>query len=109
MKIRKMKTVKSVLWAAAISSGALLMAAGPASAQDGILYKLRAGETNYCHMKFPAIRPDTLSGDRPVLQNPSTGTIIDFYGSCDFDPTGKAAVQAQKHDQRRMWNRAYAD
>jgi hypothetical protein len=108
MKNSQIKMTKISLWAAAISAGALLMVVRPASAQEGVLYKLRAGDTNYCHMKFPAIRPDTLAWDRPVLQNPSRGTIIDFYGPCDYDPTGKAAVETQKRDRQRMWNREYA-
>lgn len=98
MSDRKMKTTK-LLWAAAISAGALMMA-GSASAQEGVLYKLRAGETNYCHLKFPAIRPDTLYSGRPVLQDPSTGAIVDFYGSCDYDPISKAEVFEQKRAQR---------
>ena len=85
----------------------------PVKAQDGILFKLRAGSSNYCHLKFPAIREETLSSSRPVLKDASkdarTGDIIDFYGPCDFDPTGKAAVQAQKLDLQRAWIRAHAD
>ena len=70
-----------------------------AEAQEGILLKVRAGDTNYCHLKFPAIRQDTLSWDRPVLQG-RTGAIVDFYGPCDHDPTGKAEVAEQKRAQR---------
>jgi len=105
----KMKMTRNLLWAAAISAGALMMAAAPASAQDGVFYKVRFGNSNYCHMKFPAIREDTLASNRPVLQDPNTGAIIDFYGSCDYDPTGKEAVAAQKDDKQRSFSRQYAD
>jgi hypothetical protein len=103
-----MKTRK-LLWAAAISAGALMIATAPASAQDGILYKVRSENSNYCHTKFPAIREVTLASNRPVLQDPSAGAIIDFYGSCDYDPAGKDAVAAQKRDWQRIWSRQYAD
>lgn len=107
MKRKQSVTSTALLWAFGIAAGALIMGTGPANAQDGILLKVQAGETNYCHLKFPAIRPETLSSDRPVLQNPSTGTIIDFYGPCNYDPTGKAAVKAQKLDQQHLRNRQY--
>jgi hypothetical protein len=97
-KIRKRITLLS---AVAVSAGVLAMGAGPASAQEGpFLLKVRAGETNYCHLKFPAIRPETLHSGRPVLQSPR-GEIVDFYGPCDYDPTGKDAVAQQKSAQRR--------
>ena len=38
---------------------------------------------SYCHLKFPAIREETLSSDHPVLLDPSDGDIIDYYGPCD--------------------------
>lgn len=109
MNKKKIKRTSALLWAAAISAAALMMIATPASAQDGILYKARFGNSNYCHLKFPAIRPDTLYWDRPVLQNPSTGDIIDFYGPCDYDPTGKAAVDQQRRAQRRPGGRDYSE
>ena len=40
-------------------------------------------------MKFPPMREDTLSWAQPVLDE-NAGNIIDFYGPCDYDPTGAA-------------------
>jgi hypothetical protein len=105
----KMKMTRNLLWAAAISAAALMMAPAAASAQDGIFYKVRSGDSNYCHMKFPAISEHTLASNRPVLQDPNAGAIIDFYGSCDYDPTGKEAVAVQKRDRQRLFPRQYAD
>src|SRR5687767_2529276 len=51
---------------------------------------------SYCHLTFPAIREETLASDRPVLKDPSSGDIIDFYGSCDHDPLGKDEIQSQR-------------
>jgi len=53
-------------------------------------------ETNYCHMRFPAIEEETLSWAHPVLQDTSSSDIIDFYGPCDYDVHGKDAIQSQK-------------
>lgn len=49
----------------------------------------------YCHMKFPPMREHTLSWDRPEL-NSDAEKSIDFYGPCDYDPTGPAEVAAQR-------------
>jgi hypothetical protein len=37
----------------------------------------------------------TLSWDRPEL-DADAGRIIDFYGPCDYDPTGVAEIRAQR-------------
>ena len=51
--------------------------------------------TAYCHLKFPAMREDTLSWQQPVL-DPLSGNIVDFYGPCDYDPTGVDEIRAQR-------------
>jgi len=51
--------------------------------------------TDYCHLKFPAMREDSLSWERPVLDS-ATGNVIDFYGPCDYDPTGVDEIRAQR-------------
>lgn len=101
MKLQKLTLV------ALFSIGGLGMNWPTVEAADGILFKVQAGNTNYCHLKFPAIREDTLHMDRPVLKGSSTGDIIDFYGPCDYDPTGKAAVQSQRIEFRHRWSNAY--
>ncbi len=80
-----------------------------AGAQDGFLLKVQMPGTNYCHLKFPAIREDTLSWARPVLKDARDGDTIDYYGSCDFDPTGRAAVQAQRVEKQHRFTRDYND
>jgi len=59
----------------------------------------------YCHMKFAPMNEATLSWDRPEL-NVDAGKIIDFYGPCDYDPTGAAEVRAQRH---RLMRELYED
>lgn len=55
----------------------------------------------YCHKKFPTIREETLFSSRPVLKDPTDGDIVDFYGSCDYDPLGKEEIQVQRSAYRR--------
>ena len=54
----------------------------------------------YCHLRFPPMRENTLSWDRPEL-NADAEKSIDFYGPCDHDPTGKDEVRAQRAMLRR--------
>ena len=49
----------------------------------------------YCHMKFPPMSEATLSWDRPELSGDAE-KMIDFYGPCDYDPTGAAEIRAQR-------------
>jgi hypothetical protein len=74
------------------------------SAAEGIISKVPDSTGKFCHLKFPAMREDTLSWNRPVLKDPSEGDIIDFYGPCDYDPLGKEEIQRQKRDVYRERN-----
>ena len=49
----------------------------------------------YCHLKFAPMSEATLSWSRPEL-NAEAEKSIDFYGPCDYDPTGAAEVKAQR-------------
>jgi len=65
------------------------------------------GSEPECHFKFPAIRQRTLSSDHPQLKSPTTGDVIDFYGSCDESPTSANQVLEQKHDEIFRFSRDY--
>ncbi|HEV8343987.1 MAG TPA: hypothetical protein VGR30_16580 [Candidatus Binatia bacterium] len=86
--------------------GTLGVGATAASA-DGILLKeeLEPG-SNYCHMKFPAIREDTLNSNRPVLKDAGTADIVDYYGSCDHNPLGKDEIASQREGSKE-WRRVH--
>jgi len=43
------------------------------------------------------MRADTLSWAQPVLDE-SAGNIIDFYGPCDYDPTGAEEIRIQRRN-----------
>lgn len=71
------------------------------AAAEGVISNTVLTEGSYCHLKFPAIREETLSWDRPVLKDPSEGDIIDHYGSCDHHPLGKDEIASQRPQLRR--------
>ena len=88
-----MKKTISLLSTLLISS-ALFWGVSPANANE--LVETEVVEfSGYCHMKFAPMIESTLSWDRPVL-NADAGKIIDFYGPCDYDPTGAAEIRAQR-------------
>lgn len=99
-----MKKIK-VLVAGLLLMGNVAVADAPAWGAQGIIYKAEVASGNYCHLKFPAIRPETLFWDRPVLRDPSEGDIIDFHGPCDYDPLGKAEIERQRAEDRRERDR----
>jgi hypothetical protein len=77
-----------------------------AAAEEGVLFKQRLENTSYCHLKFPAIRRDTLFTNRPQLQDPRFGRIIDYYGSCNHDPLGPEEIVTQRENVQREERRA---
>ena len=74
---------------------------------EGIISRFPDSTNSYCHLKFPAIREDTLFTGRPTLTDPREGDIIDFYGPCDYDPLGKDSIQRQQHEYRLRMQREY--
>lgn len=77
--------------------------AASAAASDGVLSKDEFASGSYCHMKFPAIRPRTLSTNQPELKSSSTGDVIDYYGPCNESPTGTDQVTDQRHEEQHRW------
>ena len=92
------------------STGALIVLFNSVSwAAEGIISKVPDSSGIYCNLKFPAIKEDTLTSDRPQLKDPSEGDIVDFYGPCDYNPLGKQEVQRQKTDIQREKHRQFGD
>jgi hypothetical protein len=71
----------------------------------GQVVRVPASEASYCHMKFPPMREDSLSWSQPVFDD-SSAAIIDFYGSCDYDPLGKDEIRVQR---RQKLHGSYGD
>jgi hypothetical protein len=97
----RLRIVRLVLFVALALSGSLLWAA------EGIVSKVADPSGSSCHLKFPAIKEETLNWARPVLKDPSDGDIIDFYGACNYDPLGKEAILQQRLEYRQRMRREY--
>jgi hypothetical protein len=67
---------------------------------SGEILGVSAEDVGYCHMQFPAMREDSLSWARPVFEENAPNSI-DFYGSCDHDPTGIDEIKAQRRVMSR--------
>jgi hypothetical protein len=96
--VKKMKNTTSLI-PGVIFSAALLW--GATAKADEAIIKTPLDLPGYCHMQFPEMRSDTLGWEQPLLDDAS-GSIVDFYGSCDHDPTGVDAVKAQRRDAARL-------
>ncbi|MFQ5684444.1 MAG: hypothetical protein ACE5HC_14380 [Candidatus Binatia bacterium] len=99
-----MKNFK-LLAGALLLLGSLGMTIVPVSAQSVVFKIALSPGSNYCHMKFPPIREDSLSWDHPVLA-PAGTPLIDYYGSCDHDPLGKEEIQTQRAE---VWDYSFSD
>ena len=97
----RLKRLRLVLRLAAI----LLLNSSLLWAAESVISKVPDATGKFCHLKFPAIKEETLYWDRPVLKDPSQGDIIDFYGSCNHDPLGKEEIQRQRDDYVRRQRR----
>ncbi|MGE5219457.1 MAG: hypothetical protein ACM3SP_20860 [Chloroflexota bacterium] len=95
-------TLSVLIAAAAISAGA-----GQAAAVDGVISSTPASAAEYCHTKFPAIRPRTLGTSDPQLKSPSTGDVVDYYGPCSHDPRGKQEISEQENEHEIRMERNY--
>jgi hypothetical protein len=67
----------------------------PAVGASEIVETEAAGVAGYCHMKFAPMEEATLSWAQPELSTEAEKSI-DFYGPCDYDPTGAAEIKAQR-------------
>ena len=67
----------------------------PSVEADELISVVPTDVTAYCHLKFPAIREDTLSWEQPIL-DPQSGHIVDFYGPCDYNPLGPDEIRVQR-------------
>ena len=86
---------KSISLLANLLMSSTLLWGVPTARGEEVILKAVADTAGYCHLKVPPIREDSLSWDRPVL-NENAGNSIDFYGPCDHDPTGPDEVRAQR-------------
>jgi hypothetical protein len=88
-----MKTTISFLSNLLLSS--TLFLGVPMVGAEELILKEPADASAYCHMKFPEMREETLGWAEPILDDAS-GKLVDFYGPCDYEPTGIEAINAQR-------------
>ena len=103
-----MKTNRLLLFAL-ILLGTVSLLAAPGSGAEGVIFKASTPDGKYCHLKFPAIREETLDWDHPVLKDPSEADLIDFYGPCDHDPLGVEEIRAQRRYLLRKQRKEASD
>jgi hypothetical protein len=104
-----MVELKGLRWVK-VFAGAFLLWAASVWAGDGIISSVPDPSGSFCHLRFPAIREDTLFSGQPMLKEASEGDIIDAYGSCNFDPLGRESIlQQQRNHQLRMWREYRGD
>ena len=103
-----MKTLKAALTILFLAGNTGFTTAS-AAGLSGVISKDALVAGDYCHMKFAAIREETLGSSRPVLKDASAGDIVDFYGPCSHDPLGKEEVQAQLLELQHRRAREYMD
>jgi hypothetical protein len=97
------------LFLAALALVGSLGASSALAAAEGVISNATLTPGSYCHLTFPAIREETLSWDRPVLKDASSGDIVDFYGPCDTDPLGEAQIDDQKLEMEHRLQSDYSD
>jgi hypothetical protein len=102
MYMVKTKGLRSVIFLA----GLLLLCGSFVRAGEVVTSKAPS-PSGSCHLKFPAIREDTLFSDRPVLKDASEGDIIDFYGPCNYDPLGRDSILRQRFEHRLRMRKEY--
>jgi hypothetical protein len=95
-----MKRMILLVWILILSSSSWLNIAQLWGA-EGVISRVPVTGSQYCRLRFPAIREETLFSSRPMLKDPSDGDIVDFYGPCDYDPLGKGEITRQRAELRR--------
>ncbi|HEY7317898.1 MAG TPA: hypothetical protein VIE89_10015 [Candidatus Binatia bacterium] len=89
-----MKNFKSAL--SILLATGVLAASAAAIAADDVVVEGQLTPGSYCHEKIPAMRSSSLSDNQPQLKSPTTGDMIDYYGPCSENPTGKDQIASQK-------------
>jgi hypothetical protein len=85
----------------------VFLLSGSLLAGEGVISKVSDPSGSFCHLKFPAVRENTLFSDRPVLKDASEGDIIDFYGPCNYDPLGRDSILRQRYEHQLSMRKRY--
>ena len=88
-------------------AGLFLLCGSLAWASDGVISRTPDPSGSFCHLRFPAIRAETLFSGQPMLKDASEGDIIDAYGPCNFNPLGGESILRQQRDHQLRMRREY--
>jgi len=88
-------------------AGVFLLCGSLGWAGEAAISRVPDPSGSFCHLRFPAIREDTLFSDNPVFKDASEGDIIDAYGPCNFDPLGRDSILRQRRDHQIRMDREY--
>ena len=99
----------TTLFLAAMLFTGILGTLNNAFAADEDTEKVPLSSDSYCHEKFPAIQARTLGTANPTLKSEDSGDVIDFYGPCDENPTGKDQQWEQQLEQQHRYQNEYED
>jgi hypothetical protein len=102
-----MKTARSFL-AGLLLVGSLSAASSALAANEDI-EKVPLTDNSYCHEQFDAIQGRTLDSNDPTLKSASSGDVIDYYGPCNENPTGKDQQQEQELERQHRFENSYED
>ncbi len=92
-KVKRLRTIEIVV-------GVLVLCGSLVWADDAVISRVPDPSGSFCHLRFPAIREDTLFSDQPILKEASEGDILDAYGPCNFDPLGRESILRQRRDHQ---------
>jgi hypothetical protein len=93
LKVKHLKTVEVI-------AGVFLLYGSLLWADDAAISRVPDPSGSFCHIRFPAIREDTLFSVQPILKDASEGDILDAYGPCNFDPLGRESILRQRRDHQ---------
>ncbi len=99
--------VASAILALSLGVGAVRAWGVEGVSKDVVSATSLGAEGNYCHLKFPAIDPISFGSDKVVLQSADSGDLIDYYGPCDHDPSGKEELTRQMHERELYMQRGH--
>ena len=80
----------------------VLGTSGVALAADDVEVEGQLAPGSYCHEKFPAMTERILDDNQPQLKQSTTGDVVDYYGPCDENPTGKDQIATQKLEHQHQ-------
>jgi hypothetical protein len=92
----------------AIAAAASAQSNQPKGVKPGVIGAVALNrEGTYCHLRFPAIRPSTLTSAKPQLKPATAKDIIDYYDPCDHDQWARRKSRTKKRWRQNVRTNDY--